>query len=298
MTSTDSLREASSARGNTDIQQRGIDRIVESAILSVPGSISVDSKLAGIAGRGYPRCETKSDSKTGVVAVDATIATTWPAPVTKIAEEVRAAIIEAVGTFTGYRTTRVNITVGETVPGQRVSAEEVSSRTNAIATIPYVSPSEVTQPVTFSDYSRVRSVDSSPVQRELTAFDKGNQASVRSVSAPEPAPLRSINTPQESQLRQVSAPKERQLRKVEVPAESKLRDTWSPIEQKPRSVKAPKPQPLAKVEVRSSLRPTPTRAPKAQPLRKVEVRPVEVRKPSVNKSANVVRSNQEGGTNG
>ncbi len=50
----------------------------------------------------------------------------WPSPVTAVAEAARAAIEEAVRTYTGYATTRVNVTVAADVPGERVTGLAVA----------------------------------------------------------------------------------------------------------------------------------------------------------------------------
>ena len=43
------------APGTTEISVRTLERIVAQAIKAVPGTVGIDSKLAGIGGRGYPR---------------------------------------------------------------------------------------------------------------------------------------------------------------------------------------------------------------------------------------------------
>ena len=111
----------SSTQGHTRISLRTMERIVTAAIASVPGTKAIEAKLAGIGGRGFPRVSVQMDSEREVAAVNATIGVVWPSPVTTVAEHTRAAISEAIAAHTGYSTTRVNVTVGGSVPGERVT---------------------------------------------------------------------------------------------------------------------------------------------------------------------------------
>ena len=71
------------APGTTEISVRTLERIVAQAIKSVPGTVAIDPKLAGIAGRGYPRSIVQADPDASMTAVDTTIAVAWPSPVTE-----------------------------------------------------------------------------------------------------------------------------------------------------------------------------------------------------------------------
>src|SRR5690625_1054531 len=62
------------APGTTEISVRTLERIVAQAIKSVPGTVAIDPKLAGIAGRGYPRSIVQADPDASMTAVDTTIA--------------------------------------------------------------------------------------------------------------------------------------------------------------------------------------------------------------------------------
>ncbi|WP_225367561.1 hypothetical protein, partial [Lentilactobacillus parakefiri] len=76
-----------------------------------------------------------------------------------------------IAAHTGYSTTRVNVTVGGSVPGNRVTAAEVEQRQVAAAVAPHITPSPVWQPVT------------------------AESVNVRSIATPQKTPVRSVTAP-------------------------------------------------------------------------------------------------------
>ena len=60
--------------GRTRFSLRAMEKVISSAIASVPGTAAVDAKLAGLAGRAFPRVMAQMDPDTQMVAVDVDIA--------------------------------------------------------------------------------------------------------------------------------------------------------------------------------------------------------------------------------
>lgn len=253
------------APGTTEISVRTLERIVAQAIKAVPGTVSIDSKLAGIGGRGYPRTIVQADPESRMAAIESTIAVTWPSPVTQIAAQTRAAIIAALEQFTGYSTTRVNITVGHLEPSGRVAHTAVEAPVNFYASIPAVSPTRVVHPVTTSSSESVK-------QYDANAWT--NRAKVASVEVPQPARVHSVSTPPEAVIRP-SGEVSNRLEEVIVPDSA-------PRELELKKVEVPKEQPLREIHVESA-NPEPVRvqAPEPVQLRHIEVSELEVRSPEI-----------------
>ncbi|MDK8710089.1 lysophospholipase [Corynebacterium accolens] len=277
-----------STKGHTRFSLRTMERIVTAAIASVPGTKDLDAKLAGIGGRGYPRVSVQMDPEREVAAVSATIAVVWPSPVTAVAESTRAAISEAIAAHTGYTTTRVNVTVGESVPDTRVTAEQVAQRPAASAFTPEVTPSTVTQPVT-QDSVEVRGIET-PEEAAVRTVDTPQEAVVRTVAVPPEADIREISSGKEVAIRGVSAPPgDTPVRSVDTPREAPVRsisadlpdhqllDISAPEDHEPRpervrSVRAPRPaRLLPSGQVRPFAKKAKVSVPRPQPLRKIDI---------------------------
>lgn len=260
--------------GRTRFSLRAMEKVISAAIASVPGTAAVDAKLAGLAGRAFPRVMAQMDPDTQMVAVDVDIAVYWPSPVTAVAKAVRTAIREAVRDFTGFRTTRVNVTVGGAVAGERTTALAVDTRAPLSPQIPAIVPERALTPVEVSPHAKIREVAvPSPVSVRAVAVPEavkvrgvGKQADVevrtegfgpgehrydelRPVRTAEPQPLRTVTAPAPVEVRSVPAPREFVLRRVEAPR---------PVQ--PRRVQLPHAAPL--------------RTPHAEPL---QLRPIEIR---------------------
>ena len=265
-----------SAQGRTQFSLRAMEKVIHAAIASVPGTAAVDAKLAGLAGRAFPRVMAQMDPDAKVVAVDADIAVYWPSPVTNVASAVRTAISDAVRDFTGFRTTRVNVTVGGAVAGERTSALAVSSRTPLAAQIPAVVPSHELKAITTARGVAVRQIDvpappavrgvvtPQAAQVRTTGFGPSSQRydELRDVTTAPEQPLRSIRSPQPAAVRSVDAPSEFRLRHVEAP---------QPV--RPRSVSAPRPMVPRRVETPRAVKPRQVSVPRTTELRKPRVKP-------------------------
>lgn len=132
-----------SDRGRIFITERAVSRIVAAAAQSVPGTTQVGKTLDRIAARSFPRYDVLVDAERGVVSIEAFIAVTWPAPVTRVAEEVRATITDWVTGMTGLRVTHCNILVGTVVKGEhRVTPELI----DAAPDLPALRPVTVREP--------------------------------------------------------------------------------------------------------------------------------------------------------
>ncbi len=253
------------APGTTEISVRTLERIVAQAIKSVPGTVAIDPKLAGIAGRGYPRSIVQADPDASMTAVDTTIAVAWPSPVTEVAAQTRAAIIAALAQFTGYTTTRVNVTVGHLEPSARVAASVANGPVDFHAAIPVVSPTRIVHPTTRSSSTNVRGFD--PDQWV------GKQQ-VHSVEAPRPTSVRSVEAPSAKEIRP-SGEITKHVEEIAVPEYTSREIQLKDIEVAPET-------PLREIHVESA-NPEPSHisAPTPPQLRHIEVHPVEVFSPQV-----------------
>ncbi|MBC3186054.1 Asp23/Gls24 family envelope stress response protein [Corynebacterium sp. zg-331] len=137
-----------SDRGRIFITERAVSRIVAAAAQSVPGTTQVGKAFDRLAARGFPRYDVLVDAERGVVSIEAFIAVTWPAPVTRVAEEVRTTITNSVTSMTGLRVTHCNILVGAVVKGsRRITAELIDATPSLPALQPVtVRESAITEP--------------------------------------------------------------------------------------------------------------------------------------------------------
>lgn len=276
----------SSTQGHTRISLRTMEHIVTAAIASVPGTKAIEAKLAGIGGRGFPRVSVQMDPEREVAAVNATIGVVWPSPVTTVAEHTRAAISEAIAAHTGYSTTRVNVTVGGSVLGTRVTAAQVEKRQFAATVAPHIKPSPVWQPVT-ADSVDVRSIATPREASVHHIATPSDDIAVRSIATPREAKVRSVsaNLP-DHQLREISSPQPVRVRSVEAPRPAKLlpsgevRHEWTPHRVQapkavsPREVNVPQPQPLKRIEITpANTRSLHVNAPRPEPLRAISINP-------------------------
>lgn len=279
--------------GRTRFSLRAMEKVISAAIASAPGTAAVDAKLAGLAGRAFPRVMAQMDPDTQMVAVDVDIAVYWPSPVTAVAKAVRTAIREAVRDFTGFRTTRVNVTVAGAVAGERTTALAVDTRAPLSPQIPAIVPERALTPVVVSPHAKVRQVAvPSPVSVRAVAVPEavkvsgvGKQADVevrtegfgpgehrydelrpvrtappqplRAVAAPAPVAVRSVPAPRGFALRRVEAPRPIQPRRVQLPQAAPLRTPHaSPLQLRPIEIR-----PSAEFTRRVDIpRPTPLRA--------------------------------------
>ena len=267
--------------GRTRFSLRAMEKVISSAIASVPGTAAVDAKLAGLAGRAFPRVMAQMDPDTQMVAVDVDIAVYWPSPVTEVAKAVRTAIREAVRDFTGFRTTRVNVTVGGAVPGERTTALAVETRTPLSAQIPAIVPERALKPVDVSQHAAVRQV-STPVP-----------VPVRGVSVPEAVRVRGVGKPADVKVRTEGfGPGENRydkLRPIHTPEPQPLRAVTDPAPVQVRSVPAPREFALRHVEAPRPVEPRGVELPPAAPLRVPHATPLQLRPITIRPSAEFTR---------
>lgn len=134
------------------VSERTIERVAEVAAAAVPGCRTIDAKLAGLAGRSFPRVNARLDQVSGTVAIDTEIATSYPAPVAAITDAVRATVIAHIRTLVGLDVSRVKVTVAnvEALPeAGRVTWDQVAEHEAFVIPTPIqVSPTRVEHPVT------------------------------------------------------------------------------------------------------------------------------------------------------
>lgn len=267
--------------GRTRFSLRAMEKVISAAIASVPGTAAVDAKLAGLAGRAFPRVMAQMDPDTQMVAVDVDIAVYWPSPVTAVAKAVRTAIREAVRDFTGFRTTRVNVTVGGAVAGERTTALAVDTRAPLTPQIPAIVPERALTPVEVSQHAKVREVAvPSPV-------------SVRAVAVPEAVKVRGVGKQADVEVRTEGfGPGEHrydELRPVRTAPPQRLRAVATPAPVAVRSVPAPRGFALRRVEAPRPVQPRRVQVPQAAPLRTPHAEPLQLRPIEIRPSAEFTR---------
>ena len=188
------------------LSEKAVEHIAEAAISDVPGSVALDAKLAGLAGRSLPRATAYMDKRAGTVAIDADIAAIYPSPVAAVTDAVRETVTRHIHTLTGLEVTRVNIKVVNTkaaAPGSAVSAEQVAWYDSNITPIaPQVTSSTHVRTVSAPTTHTVRSTGFRPGEKALTPVDVPDQpelarvgftpVAVTSPRVPAPQPLRQI----------------------------------------------------------------------------------------------------------
>lgn len=236
------------------ISEKAVERVANQAALTVPGVRALDAKLAGLAGRSFPRIDVHLDRGMATAAIEAEIATSYPSPVAAITDAVRATIINHVRTLCGLDVARVKVTVSnvEADPnGARITWDDVARHSALAEPVAIrVTPSEVTHPVTKKrkplDAIDVRSlvedlrdvtvpapphvehVDTPDAPDVQTSGFVGRPAPVAHIEAPAPRPVRVPMAPPAhetdgiyvtpSEVYAVSAPAPRPLTPVRVPA--------------------------------------------------------------------------------
>lgn len=267
--------------GRTRFSLRAMEKVISAAIASVPGTAAVDAKLAGLAGRAFPRVMAQMDPDTQMVAVDVDIAVYWPSPVTAVAKAVRTAIREAVRDFTGFRTTRVNVTVAGAVAGERTTALAVDTRAPLTPQIPAIVPERALKPVEVSPHAKVHQVAvPSPV-------------SVRAVAVPEAVKVRGVGKQADVEVRTEGfGPGEHrydELRPVRTAPPQPLHAVAAPAPVDVRSVPAPRGFALRRVEAPRPVQPRRVQVPQAAPLRTPHAEPLQLRPIEIRPSAEFTR---------
>jgi uncharacterized alkaline shock family protein YloU len=109
------------SRGELVIRGRAVSRIVERAVLDVPGVLRSSSRIGPITRRELPRAVVDMTTPHPNILVD--VALTWPSPVAGVCREIRAQIEQSVTRMVGRSPSRVDIAVTELIAEEPDSAE-------------------------------------------------------------------------------------------------------------------------------------------------------------------------------
>lgn len=276
------------------VSERTIERVAEVAASTVPGCRTIDAKLAGLAGRSFPRIDVRLDQASGTANIEAEIASSYPAPIAAITDAVRATIIAHVQTLTGIDVSRVKVTVAnvESVgPSVRVTWDEVANH-NAFV-IPEgirVSPTRVVQPVT-KPREELTAINVHSLIDDMRAVVVPAPPEVESVETPAPVEAEGVDTPSPVTPVTPEVPRPRPLVPVRTfPTEARVPfppapvSPWTPSVNVPRvrTPQVPVAPALKPIVVDGPPRPEPVSLPLRAPLKEIRVnrppqRPVEVR---------------------
>lgn len=246
------------------LSERVIAQIAEVAASSVPGTIEMDAKLAGLAGRSFPQIDVRLDRVSGTAAVEAEIATTYPAPIAAITDAVRSTIISHIRTLTGLDVSSVNIEVANVTAnaGTPVSWDDVANHQSFIIPTPLkVKPLEVESPKT-KEPEPLQEIVAHSLVDDLKATRVPTPTAVASVAAPKPHPVRTEGFEvQPPRVFRPRTPEPVQVRGVQ----TRTQRAYSP--------NVPVPAPLKPVRVKRATTPKPVAAPQPQPLREITIKP-------------------------
>lgn len=285
------------------VSERTVERVAEVAASTVPGCRTIDAKLAGLAGRSFPRIDVRLDQTTGTANIEAEIASSYPAPVAAITDAVRATIIAHVRALTGVDVSRVKVNVAtvETLgPGTRVTWDEVANH-NAfvVPTAIKVSPTQVEHPVT-KEREELTPIDVHSVVEDMRAVVVPAPPEVEQIETPSPVDVEGVEVPEPVSPYSPSFPRPRPLLPVHTsPTEARVPfpprpvtpwvpqinppEAWEPSA-RPVQVTSPRVRPaapLTPVTVDRPARPEPVSLPLRAPLKEVlinrpPVKPVEI----------------------
>ena len=101
-------RTTDEAPGRLSVRAHALQHIVETVALEVPQVHRTSGSLAGVL-TGTPRATVHVRGTTARVALDVAVA--WPAPVSRVADEVRARVLDRASELSGVRLTAVDVTV-------------------------------------------------------------------------------------------------------------------------------------------------------------------------------------------
>ncbi|AIG63642.1 hypothetical protein CATYP_01945 [Corynebacterium atypicum] len=307
-------------RGDTLITERALQRVAAAATASVPGTAKSGGGFDRITGLSYPRFDFQIDRLSRVISVEAAIAVTWPAPVTRVAAAVRSTLATWIEDVTDYSVRSVNVVVGNVVDGpRRVSAEQVAAAplhpllrpVHAPDRLNVEAPRRVAQsaalstqrsvaihvaaetdlrPVKTSRSPRTREIHVAPDQ-PLRTVEVAPERPLRSVSTAPEAPLDHVRVAPELPLSKVRVAPERPLVAITAPTSPSVIPVRTAPERPLTNVHVPRKRQLRKIRVNSTaptsvtapipLEPYHPKLPPAGPLRTIEVRPLAVRSPQV-----------------
>jgi uncharacterized alkaline shock family protein YloU len=111
--------DAAAARGRLEIADRVIERIAAQAAAEVDLATGAPRRVLGVSvGSPTDRPDVSARVDGHVAVVDVVMSVAWPAPVTKVTEEVRARIVQQLADLAGVRAAQVDIRVTALVSEQ------------------------------------------------------------------------------------------------------------------------------------------------------------------------------------
>jgi len=265
------------------VSERTIERVAEVAAAAVPGCRTIDAKLAGLAGRSFPRIHARLDQATGTVAVDTEIATSYPAPVAAITDAVRATIIAHIRTLVGLDVSRVKITVAnvETLPDTgRVTWDQVAEHEAFVIPTPIeVSPTRVEHPVT-KPLEQLMPIEARSLVEDMRDVVVPAPIEVEHPDQPEPVRTFTPETPEPVRTFSPEVPEPQRLAAIHTsPTEARVPfppepvQPWSPQanELVARHPQLPPLQALKPVDVQRFAQPREVPLPRRAPLKEITV---------------------------
>lgn len=265
------------------VSERTIERVAEVAAAAVPGCRTIDAKLAGLAGRSFPRINARLDQATGTVAVDTEIATSYPAPVAAITDAVRATIIAHIRTLVGLDVSRVKVTVAnvETLPDTgRVTWDQVAEHEAFVIPTPIeVSPTRVEHPVT-KPLEQLMPIEARSLVEDMRDVVVPAPIEVEHPDQPEPVRTFTPETPEPVRTFSPEVPEPQRLAAIHTsPTEARVPfppepvQPWSPQanELVARHPQLPPLQALKPVDVQRFAQPREVPLPRRAPLKEITV---------------------------
>lgn len=265
------------------VSERTIERVAEVAAAAVPGCRTIDAKLAGLAGRSFPRIHARLDQATGTVAVDTEIATSYPAPVAAITDAVRATIIAHIRTLVGLDVSRVKVTVAnvETLPDTgRVTWDQVAEHEAFVIPTPIeVSPTRVEHPVT-KPLEQLMPIEARSLVEDMRDVVVPAPIEVEHPDQPEPVRTFTPETPEPVRTFSPEVPEPQRLAAIHTsPTEARVPfppepvQPWSPQanELVARHPQLPPLQALKSVDVQRFAQPREVPLPRRAPLKEITV---------------------------
>jgi uncharacterized alkaline shock family protein YloU len=111
--------DAAAARGRLEIADRVIERIAAEAAAEVDRATGTPRRVLGVSvGSPTDRPDVSARVDGPVAIVDVVMSVAWPAPVTKVTEQVRARIVQRLADLAGVRAAQVDIRVTTLVSEQ------------------------------------------------------------------------------------------------------------------------------------------------------------------------------------
>ena len=265
------------------VSERTIERVAEVAAAAGPGCRTIDAKLAGLAGRSFPRIHARLDQATGTVAVDTEIATSYPAPVAAITDAVRATIIAHIRTLVGLDVSRVKVTVAnvETLPDTgRVTWDQVAEHEAFVIPTPIeVSPTRVEHPVT-KPLEQLMPIEARSLVEDMRDVVVPAPIEVEHPDQPEPVRTFTPETPEPVRTFSPEVPEPQRLAAIRTfPTEARVPfppepvQPWSPQanELVARHPQLPPLQALKPVDVQRFAQPREVPLPRRAPLKEITV---------------------------